>query len=92
MPFENMVGTREYAVSQDFPLYPQCFLTQFIRDIALLRATMKMSSAIIFDLDQSKILLSGKVFTLFHSKRKMLDSSKLKEFADSIFKIDEYDP
>ena len=40
-----------------------------------------MSSAICFNLDQSKILSSGKGLTLYQNE-KFLDQSKLKAFAE----------
>ena len=46
----------------------------------------KMSSAICFNLNPSKILLSVK---LSLTQAKILDPSKLKEFADNYFKFDE---
>ena len=46
-----------------------------------------MSSAICFNLEQSKILSSGNGLT--HYQTTILDSSKLKEFADNNFKFDE---
>ena len=45
-----------------------------------------MLSAICFNSDQSKILSSGNGLTI--TRRQILDSSKLKEFADDNFKFD----
>ena len=46
-----------------------------------------MSPATCFYFDQTKILLSGNGLNL--TKRQILDSSELKEFADDDFKFDE---
>ena len=46
-----------------------------------------MHSAVCFNLDQSKISYSGDELTL--PKQQILESSKLKDFADDHFKSDE---
>ena len=50
-------------------------------------ATFSLLPANAFNLNQSKILLSGKELIL--PKQQIVDFSKLKEFADDIFKFDE---
>ena len=69
----------ENAGNQHFLLFPLCFLL-FQREI--LSATVNLSSAYTLDLDKP-------VVTLYPCpKRQVLDSSKLKEFADDNFKSD----
>ena len=55
---ENIVRTGEIACSKQFPLFSQCFLPYFGTYFSC-EMHFKMLSAICFNLDQSKILLSG---------------------------------
>ena len=55
---ENIVGKGEIALNEQFLLFPQCFLP-YVALIFSFEMHFKMSSAICFNLDQSKILSSG---------------------------------
>ena len=55
-----MLGKEENAVNQHFLLFPPCFL-HFPKQISIFSHTFIMSSASPFNLDQSKILLFGRV-------------------------------
>ena len=58
--FENIVRKGENAANQHFLLFPQCFVF-FPKQISTLSSTND------FNLDQSKILLFGKVLTHSHT-------------------------
>ena len=89
----NIVTEGEIACNKQFLLFSQCFLPYMV-----LIFHFKMSSAICFSLDQSKILSSGDGLTIerkacvynfqtelssyLFTKRQILVSSKLKAFAD----------
>ena len=55
---ENIVRKGEIACNKQFLLFSQCFL-HYMAFIIHLRCTLKMSSAICFNLDQSNMLSSG---------------------------------
>ena len=55
---ENTVIKGETACNKQFLLFSQCFLPYMVLSFHF-TCTSKMSSAICFNLDQSKILLSG---------------------------------
>ena len=57
--FENIVGKRENAGNQYFSPFPTMFSTQSEREI-IISATLNLSSANAFNLDQSEILPFGK--------------------------------
>ena len=58
MAVENIVGNGEIDCNKQFLLFSQCFLPYTVL-IFHFTCTFKMSSAICFNWDHSKILLSG---------------------------------
>ena len=58
-PFENIVGKGENAGNQHFLLFQQSFLS-FPKQISIFWVTFILPSANALNLDQSKILSSGK--------------------------------
>ena len=61
-PFENIMGKVENAGSHHFHLIPQCFLS-FPLQLQLLQQIIFLLSANAFNLEQTKILSCGKLFT-----------------------------
>ena len=64
--FENIVVKGENARNQYFLLFPQCF-PPYQRKKCTIRATMKLSSAYSFNLDEAKILSFSNELTLSQS-------------------------
>ena len=53
-PFENTVGKGEIAGNERFLLFPQCFSTR-LDNLLPFSSNLKLSSAISFSLEESKI-------------------------------------
>ena len=62
---ENIVRKGEIACNTQFLLFSQCFL-HYMALIFHFKSTLKVSSAICFNLDQYKILLSGNGLITLH--------------------------
>ena len=78
--FEIIVRRGENTGYHPFLLFPIIFSTLSKTNIVI-QGILNLSSAKAFDMDQSKILSFSKELTL--SKQQILESSKLKEFADN---------
>ena len=93
--FGNIVGKVEIAHNEQCLLFPQCFrLNQII--VSPYVHIFYIMSLFAAELEKPKIGISGKVLKpMIHlvvkpcPKRQILDSSKLKQFADDNIKFDE---
>ena len=65
-PSENIMGKGENPVNQHFLCIPQCLLPS-LKQILFLQSCLRayILAAIAFDLDQSKILMLGKLLTFY---------------------------
>ena len=89
---ENIVRNREIACNKQFLLFSQCFLPYMVL-IFHFKCSFKMSSAICFNLDQSKILSSGNgLIRHQHFDRNRQYNEKISKFKGRYFlKKDESD-
>ena len=87
MSIENTVGKGEIAHNERFLFFPLSFVPFGRTNSLPFSSNSKLSSTNLFSFEESKIRFVGKVKPI--TRQQILDSSKLKEFANDNFEFDE---